>query len=269
MSAPSSVRASVCQFAPGADVEQNRRTVTALVAEAAGSGAHIAVLPEYSNYFVAPLDASIRAYAEPLDGPFVRHLQDLAAEHGLTIVSGLLQKDPDSDRPFNAAVAVDASGVRAVYHKQHLYDAFGNTESDWVTPGAAGAPQTFEVEGTRFGMITCYDLRFPEAMRIVVDAGADVVVVPAEWVHGHLKERHWNTLLSARAIENTVFVVASDHPAPIGVGLSQIVGPDGTTLAATSTTEAVATATLRMADLERVRSINPSLKHRRYRVEPI
>jgi len=159
--------------------------------------------------------------------------------------------------------------VTAAYRKQHLYDAFGSLESEWIAPGPLSAPETFEVGGLRFGMITCYDLRFPEVMRAVVDAGAEAVLVPAEWVNGPLKERHWNTLLSARAIENTVFVAAADHPAPIGVGFSQILAPDGTVLASTSTGAGSAMAALRPEELERVRSINPALRLRRYRVSPV
>jgi predicted amidohydrolase len=267
MTSPS-IQVAVCQFAPGADPERNRAKVAELVRQAATSGARIAVLPEYSNYFLAPFDECIRQHAEPLDGPFVEHLRTLAAEYEITIVAGLLEASEREARPYNAAVAVDAAGVQAVYRKQHLYDAFGNRESDWLTQGPHSSPQTFEVAGVRFGMITCYDLRFPEAMRMVVDAGAEAVIVPAEWVSGPLKERHWNTLLAARAIENTVFVVASDHPAPIGVGLSQILAPDGTVLVSVSTSEAVALATLRMADLERTREANPALRLRRYRVVP-
>ncbi|HCE5431467.1 TPA: hypothetical protein NHH84_003068 [Legionella pneumophila] len=268
MAPSSSIQVAVCQFAPTADPAQNRGRIAELITQVASTGARIAVLPEYSNYFVAPFDETIGQYAEPITGPFVEHLRTLAAKYEVTIVSGLLEVSEYADRPYNTAVAVDALGVRALYRKQHLYDAFGNLESAWITPGPLSDPQIFEVVGVRFGMMTCYDLRFPESMRIVVDAGADVVVVPAEWASGPLKEAHWNTLLAARAIENTVFVVAADHPTPIGVGLSQILAPDGTMLASVSTTEAVASAELRMVDLERTRNSNPALRLRRYRVVP-
>src|SRR5690606_6563376 len=122
---------------------------------------------------------------------------------------------------------VDGSGVRATYRKLHLYDAFGQRESDWVEPGRIAVPETFEVDGVRFALMTCYDLRFPEVARELVDTGAHAILVPAEWVRGPLKEHHWRTLLHARAIENTVFVAAADHPPPLGVGASMIVDPQG------------------------------------------
>ena len=116
--------------------------------------------------------------------------------------------------------------------------------------------------------MTCYDLRFPEVGRLLVDAGADVFLVPAEWVRGPLKEHHWRTLLHARAIENTVFVAAADHPPPLGVGNSLIVDPQGVELAAVGTSTDVAVAHLDVRAIERVRRVNPSLTLRRFRVEP-
>src|SRR5690606_31253007 len=107
-------------------------------------GARLAVFPEYASYFVEPMDESLAAHAEPVDGPFSRALQRLAAEHALTIVAGLVEQAADG-RVRNAVVAVDADGVRATYRKQHLYDAFGQTESDWIEPGALDAPEVFEI----------------------------------------------------------------------------------------------------------------------------
>lgn len=266
MPSSASVMAAVCQFAPTGDVARNRAKITEFVGEAARRNARITIFPEYANYFVNPFDHSIAEHAETLEGPFVEHLQGLSREHDIVIVSGLLQRSDHDERPYNTAVAVDEDGVVAVYHKQHLYDAFGHRESDWIKPGALIEPQVFTVDGMKFGILTCYDLRFPETTRLVVDAGAEGVIVPAEWVQGPLKEFHWNTLLATRAIENTAFVLAADHPPPNGVGLSQIIGPDGIRLAAVSTGEAIGSALIRRSDLQQVRATNPALKLRRYRV---
>lgn len=258
---------AVCQWAPSDSPEGNRARVAGWVSDAAARGAELVVLPEYASYFVAPFDDTLAAHAEPLDGAFTQALQALAAEHGVTIVAGLVERG-DQGRPHNTAVAVDATGIRATYRKQHLYDAFGHAESDWIAPGELGEPETFEVGGLRVGLMTCYDLRFPEAARTLVDAGAEVIVVPSEWVRGPLKEFHWQTLLAARAIENTVYVVAADHPAPIGVGLSQIVGPQGVALATVGSAEGLALASLDPAEIARVRAENPALLLRRYQVTP-
>jgi predicted amidohydrolase len=104
--------------------------------------------------------------------------------------------------------------------------------------------------------------------RVLADAGAEVFVVPAEWVRGPLKEHHWRTLILARAIENTVFVAAADHPPPLGVGLSMIVDPQGVELAAIGTASDIAVAHVDRDAVERVRRVNPSLRLRRFTVVP-
>lgn len=267
MSETAAVPVAVCQFAPTASRADNRERIAELTADAAARGAKLVVFPEYASYFVDPMDESLSTNAEELDGEFVATLTALAAEYAVVIVAGLAER-AEGHRVRNTVVAVRGDGILAVYRKQHLYDAFGQTESDWIEPGAVGEAATFELGGLRFGLMTCYDLRFPEVARTLVDADADVLVVPAEWVRGPLKEHHWTTLLAARAIENTVYVVAADHPTPIGVGHSQIVDPEGVVLAGVGTAPGIAVAVVERSSLARVRKTNPSLRVRRYAVAP-
>jgi predicted amidohydrolase len=259
---------AVAQFAPTADPAANLEAIEQLVATASARGARLVTLPEYSSYFVDPFDDSLAAHAQELDGPFVRALQRIADAYDVVVVAGLLERGSDGQRVRNTVVAVDASGLLAHYRKLHLYDAFGQRESDWVEAGDPGEPPTFALGGLHFGLMTCYDLRFPEVGRTLVDVGADVFLVPAEWVRGPLKEHHWRTLLHARAIENTVFVAAADHPPPLGVGNSLIVDPQGVELAAVGTATDVAVAHLDVGAIARVRRVNPSLALRRFRVGP-
>ncbi|GAA3916053.1 nitrilase-related carbon-nitrogen hydrolase [Microbacterium invictum] len=259
---------AVAQFAPTADAAANLELIEELTERAVARGARVVLFPEYSSYFVHPFDDSLARHAEDLDGPFVQTLTRLAGDHDVHIVAGLLERGADARRVRNTVVAVDGSGVRATYRKLHLYDAFGQRESDWVEPGEIASPETFEVDGLRFALMTCYDLRFPEVARELADTGAQVILVAAEWVRGPLKEHHWRTLLHARAIENTVFVAAADHPPPLGVGASMIVDPQGVELAAVGTTSDVALAWVDAGDVERVRRVNPALQLRRFRVVP-
>lgn len=267
--ADSAVAIAIAQFAPTAGAEANLRHIEELVVRAADRGAALVLFPEYSSYFIDPFDESLAAHAQDIDGPFVTGLIGLAAQHGVHIVAGLLERGRDGRRVRNTVVAVDASGVLARYRKLHLYDAFGQHESDWVEPGEPGEPETFAVGDLTFGLMTCYDIRFPEVARLLADAGADVALVAAEWVRGPLKEHHWRTLLHARAIENTVYVAAADHPPPLGIGHSMVVDPQGVEIAAVGTTTDVAIAWLDKAAVERVRRVNPALRLRRFRVEPI
>ncbi|WP_194398052.1 carbon-nitrogen hydrolase family protein [Microbacterium atlanticum] len=258
----------VAQFAPTADATANREAIAQLAATAAGRGARVVVFPEYSSYFVDPFDESLAHNAEELDGAFVTELRRIASRHDILVVAGLLERASDRERVRNTVVAVDAKGLQAHYRKLHLYDAFGQRESDWVEAGDPAEPQTFGCGGLTFGLMTCYDLRFPEVGRVLVDAGAEVFAVPAEWVRGPLKEHHWRTLLHARAIENTVFVAAADHPPPLGVGHSLIVDPQGMEVAAVGTSTDVAVAHLDIGAIERVRRVNPALRLRRFGVSP-
>lgn len=262
------VAVAVCQFAPTSSRADNLARLAELTADAAGRGAKLIVFPEYASYFVDPMDETLAANAEPLDGPFVSTLTGLAGEYAVVIVAGLVEQASTADRVRNAVVAVGGDGVLAVYRKQHLYDAFGQKESEWIEPGALAEPAVFEVGGLRFGLLTCYDLRFPEVGRLLAVAGAQALVVPAEWVRGPLKEHQWTTLLAARAIENTVYVIAADHPAPIGVGHSQIVDPQGVVLGGVGSAPGIAVAAVESAAIERVRAANPSLRARRYAVVP-
>jgi predicted amidohydrolase len=259
---------AVAQFAPTADRAQNLETIEALTVQAVGRGARAIVFPEYSSYFTDPFDDDLRAHAEPMDGPFTQRLTALAAREDITLVAGLVEMADDGHRVHNTVVAVDHSGIRAHYRKQHLYDAFGQRESEWVAPGALDAPEVFEVDGIVCGIMTCYDLRFPEAARRLVDAGAQAFLVPAEWVRGPLKEAQWTTLLHARAIENTAYVAAADHPPPLGVGGSSIIDPQGVALATIGTATGIAVAVLDPAELDRIRRLNPALALRRYEVRP-
>lgn len=268
MTAADTLAIAVAQFAPTADEAANLEIIEGLVAAASARGARLVVLPEYSSYFIDPFDHSLVEHAQDLDGPFVQALSRLAAAYGPHIVAGLLERGDDGRRVRNTVVAVDGSGLLAHYRKLHLYDAFGQRESDWVEPGELAAPLTFAVAGVTVGLMTCYDLRFPEVGRMLADAEVELVAVPAEWVRGPLKEHHWRTLIHARAIENTLFVAAADHPPPLGVGLSMVVDPQGVEIASVGTATGIAVAHLDREAVARVRRVNPALRLRRLKVVP-
>lgn len=260
---------AVAQFAPGDDVAANLAELERLARAAVGRGARLVVFPEYSMYFTPELGDAMVAAAEPVDGAFVRALGALAGELGVHLVAGMLERTSDPVRFSNTLVALDGDGrLVATYRKQHLYDAFGQHESVRVVPGPLDDPEVFAVDGFTVGMQTCYDLRFPEVTRRLVDAGAELVLVPAEWVRGPLKEHHWRTLATARAIENTVYLAAADQTPPVAVGTSFVLDPMGVELAALGEQPGIAVAWLERDRLEQVRRVNPALALRRYRVLP-
>lgn len=261
------VEIAVAQFSAGTDKGENHLTVRNLVGEAAARGAQVVIAPEYAMYTAPRLDAGVVECAEPLDGPFVAGLLEIATEFGVHLVAGVVESLRGDDHVSNTLVAAAPDGtIAAVYRKLHLYDAFGYKESDVFRAGAITEPATFTVDGLTFGMQTCYDLRFPEVTRRIVDAGADVLAVPAQWVPGPLKEDHWTTLVRARAIENTVYVAAADQSARTGAGNSMIVDPMGVVLASLGDRVGTARADATAERLTEVREKNPALALRRFAV---
>lgn len=268
------VRVTIAQIEVSNDHAANLLVVRSAFTEAQRLQADLLVLPEYASGF-DPRGVGIE-HAEPLDGPFVTTLQRWAAETGVAVIAGTTLPGSGSGtgtgttRAVNAVVAIDGGGhLVGVYRKVHLYDAFGHRESDRLEPGPVDVdPTTMTVGGLTFGVMTCYDLRFPESARRLVDAGADVLVVPAAWAAGDLKADHWRTLARARAIENTSVVLAVGQAGKGVTGRSLLVGPDGQVGLELDERAGLRTADVDPGALGAVREANPSLANRRYAVVP-
>jgi predicted amidohydrolase len=224
--------------------------------------ADLVVLPEAFQRDLGSAGDVLGPDAEPLDGPFVEALSARAAAHGGTWVAGTMERSDDPERPYNTLVVVDPSGLRAAYRKIHLYDSFGFRESDRLLAGPR-TPLTLALGGFTLGLMTCYDLRFPELARELTRAGADLLVVPAAWVAGPRKVRHWRTLVTARAIENVAYVAAVCQPGPRYTGHSMLVDPRGEVLVTAGEDAEVLVAEVSHELLVEARSENPSLLNRR------
>ncbi|WP_051133333.1 carbon-nitrogen hydrolase family protein [Nocardia paucivorans] len=259
---------AVVQFAPHIDRSANLAALAEQVRAAAAHGARVVVAPEYSMFAVARLDRRVLDAAEPLTGPFVTGLAELAAQTGVYLVAGVVETTEAGDgRIHNTLVTLAPDGTLvASYRKVHLYDAFGQRESDIVRPGPLAEPATFTADGVVFGLQTCFDLRFPEGFRRLAAAGAQVLLLPAQWIPGPGKVDQWTTLLRARAIENTVYVAAADQCAPRGAGASMIIDPTGMVLSELADEPGVAYAHIDTDRLARVRAVNPSFALRRYTI---
>lgn len=260
------MRAAVVQMPASDDKPDNLRRLQELVRRAAGEGAELVVAPEAVMHDFARPDTPLGPVAEGLDGPFVTGLRETARELEITVVAGMFQSAADG-RAYNTVVAVRGDELLGTYRKLHLFDALGWRESDQLVPGD-GALLTFGGGGLTFGVQTCYDIRFPELSRALVDRGVDVLLVPAAWVAGSQKEHQWRTLVTARAIESTAYAVVACQSPPRYVGCSAVIDPMGTSVATVATTEGVAVAELSPARVAEVRAAVPSLQHRRFRVEP-
>jgi deaminated glutathione amidase len=251
------------QLAPTTDLAANRRTIETLVEEAAADNVELLVLPEEAMLLADGVDVPLGELARAEWPGFVGFVSGLAKRHGMAIIAAGYE-GTDGDRPYNTIVALDEHGVeRARYRKLHLYDAFAYRESDYVTPGDAN-PVVVELAGVNVGLVNCYDLRFPELTRNLIDQGADLLSVSAAWVSGAMKEDHWRTLLRARAIESTTWLVAAGSASPDCIGMSMVVDPFGVVRSALGgETYGLAVTTMSQRRTDEVRAVLPVLENRR------
>jgi len=261
------MRIALGQLPGSPDPAVNLGRVREALSDAARRGADLAVFPEAT---LARFGSDLRAVAEPIDGAFGSGLASAARSTGVALVAGVFEPAPGG-RVYNTAVAYDGAGTLvAAYRKIHLFDSLGEQESAVVAPGSE--PVVTDLAGIRAGIMTCYDIRFPELARALTAQGAALIVIPAAWAAGLFKEEHWVTLARARAIENTVWVAAacqvpdpSAPPtrAPTGVGRSLLVDPMGAVRTDLGPFAAVGVADLDITLTKQVRTMLPALEHRR------
>ncbi len=259
------MRIALGQLVSSARKEENLDAALHAIRQARRSGADLVLLPEVFMTFLARSDPRTAAsVAEPVDGPFVSALAGEARAHGLYVGCGIWETAPgEQTRAFNTVVLLGPRGdLLMTYRKTHRYDAFGFRESDRTIAGT-DAPRIVRTPLGTLALLVCYELRFPELMRMTVLDGADVILVPAAWVAGSLKEQHWTTLVQARAIENTVFVAAANQTGTICTGRSLLVDPMGVILADGGEEPGVVVGDIELARIARVRETLPVLAHRR------
>lgn len=253
------MQVTLVQLAATLDSAANRDQVEGRLRDLDGSA--LVVLPEATMHDFGPADHDLAAVAEPLDGPFVDLLAGEARRLRTTIVAGMFERT--DDLPYNTLVVVGPDGdLTATYRKIHLYDSFGYRESERLRAGEI-EPVVVTVEDLTVGLMTCYDLRFPELARGLVDRGADAFVVPAAWVAGEHKVEHWRTLLRARAIENTVWVAAAGQGGSRYTGHSLVADPWGTIVEEALGGDELVTAQVAVDAVRESRDVNPSLANRR------
>ncbi|MBP6019063.1 MAG: carbon-nitrogen hydrolase family protein [Burkholderiaceae bacterium] len=264
------MKVSISQFKSTASIPDNLEVIKRHISDAAESGARLIVFPEASMIAYETSGQELVAITRDSTAPFVQAVCDEALRHAIHVFIGIYEPYDDM-RTKNTILHIDDVGVvQGRYEKIHLYDAFSFVESEKNKPGDLLAEHAevyvAAIDGIQFGILNCYDLRFPEISRIAVDKGADVLVYSAGWIAGSLKEMHWETLLKARAIENTCFAVASCQPPPTSVGMSMLIDPSGLVVAGMAEQTGVVTAEIGMHRLAEVRKHLPCLEHRRYAI---
>jgi nitrilase len=261
------------QMVSGADVGRNLVAAAGLLRESRRRGARVAALPENFAFMGLAESDKLAIAEEDGTGPIQATIAELALELGLWIVAGTVPlRVPGDDRTAAACLVFDAGGRRvARYDKIHLFDVAipgreeRYQESASVRPGQA--PVCLDTPAGRLGLAVCYDLRFPELFRRLLDLGAEWFCLPAAFT-APTGRAHWETLLRARAIENLCHVVA---PAQSGFhengrethGDSMIVDCWGRVLARLPRGTGVVVGEIDLVRQRELRQNFPSLSHRR------
>jgi predicted amidohydrolase len=252
------MRVHVIQLAYGDDESPEQRTARVADLVRAQRGADLVVLPELWPQGGFCYDRW-EEQAQGLDGPVVEAMRDAARELGATLHMGSLVERDEAGRLFNTSVLLGADGdLLATYRKVHLF-GFGEGEPKLMTPGDG------PVVRDTLGLATCYDLRFPEMFRALLDRGAEVVLMPAAWPAKRVQ--HWRLLARARAVENQSYVVACNTAGthagvPMG-GHSMVVDPWGERVAEAGEAEEVLVVDLDPTLVRRTRESFPVLADRR------
>ncbi|MFF4571248.1 carbon-nitrogen family hydrolase [Streptomyces sp. NPDC001410] len=261
------MRASLIQIAveEGESVADRRQRAASLVREQAG--ADLVVLPElWTTGAFAYAEFGLEA--EPLEGSTYEVMAKAASDAGVWLHAGSIpERDPDGPL-YNTSLVFSPSGeLAAAYRKIHR---FGFDKGEAVLMSAGRDLVTVRLPGTTLGVATCYDLRFPELFRSLVDAGAETLVIPAGWPER--RRAHWTLLAQARAVENQAFVLAcgtaGTHAGVPQAGHSIVVDPWGEVLAEAGAGEEILTVDFDPAKVTATREQFPALKDRMLGLEP-
>nr|WP_202425311.1 carbon-nitrogen family hydrolase [Streptomyces sp. HUCO-GS316] len=240
-------------------VTSRRQRVASLVRDQAG--ADLVILPELWTTGAFAYEDFARE-AEPLEGPTYEVMAKAASDAGVWLHAGSIpERDPEGPL-YNTSLVFSPSGdLAAAYRKIHR---FGFDKGEAVMMSAGRELVTVRLPGTTLGVATCYDLRFPELFRGLVDAGAETLVVPAGWPER--RRSHWTLLAQARAVENQAFVLAcgtaGTHARVPQAGHSIVVDPWGEVLAEAGAQEEVLTVDFDPGRVATTRELFPALKDR-------
>ena len=265
----SSVKCAILQTYVYQEKKRNLIQAAELLVDPALQDIDLAILPEmfccpYENKFFPE-------YAEPEGGETWEKCSRLAADHGIYLVSGSMPERDEEGRIYNTSYVFDRKGHQIGKHrKMHLFDIDIKggqyfKESDTLTPG--DQVTVFDTEFGRMGLCICYDFRFPELARLMVDKGAQVIIVPAAFnmTTGPL---HWELMFRQRAVDNQVYTIGAAPARDLNAGYhswghSIAADPWGKVLMEMEEKPAVKVVELELDEVKKVREQLPLLKHRR------
>jgi predicted amidohydrolase len=235
------------------DVRRNLNAMVRWIELAKNKGAHIVCFPEL-NITGYSTQEEINHVAEPVPGPITRHLSNLSKSHKIVILTGMVEKD-ETGHVFSSHLVIKPDGFSGVYRKLHI----APPEQGIFTPGST--IPLFEARGVKFGIQLCYDAHFPELSTRMAVKGADLIFIPHASPRGTPEEKYrsWMRHLTARAFDNSLFIVACNQTGENDKGLcfpgiAVIIGPSGNVIKKKlSHKESLVLVDLKSEDLDRVR----------------
>jgi predicted amidohydrolase len=259
---------AIVQMKSSEDKMENLQLSVDFIREAAKKKSNLICFPEFQMAYspVSQPANQLSEIAESVnDGNFITTLRKAAKVNKISIISTIYEKSNSgfNNRVYDTVVLIDSKGeISSVYRKLHLYDALGFKESDKMMAGDM-IEKPVKTSVGNIGLMICYDIRFPEMSRILTVKGANVLVSPSAWVHGVMKEEHWQTLLKARAIENGLYIIAPDQVGNIFSGRSMAIDPFGVVLLDMGNREGMEVVEIDKSRVQKVRELLPLLKNRR------
>lgn len=262
--------AAVCQIEVSSDKEKNIARAEEMIIEAAQGGAKLVVLPEMFN---CPYEGKqFPHYAEEYsDGMTVAALARIAGEQQVFLIGGSIP-EKDGDKIYNTSFIFNQLGELVGHHRKiHLFDVDlpgGLRFYESETLGAGNKLTLVDSPWGKIGIVICYDVRFPELIRLMVDSGAKIIVVPAAF-NMTTGPAHWHSLLKIRAVDNQVFLIAAsparnEQAGYVAFGHSLIIDPWGDIIGEANAREEIIYGTIDLAKIDKVRTQLPLLKHRRF-----
>ena len=254
-------KAGLVQFdVKSGQVETNLNTALGHLEKLAAKNVSLAVLPEM---FSCSFDNENLSKHSKLSDKVVESLSFFARKNQMAIAGTLPEKE--KGQIFNTMVFIDVDGkVKARYRKLHLFRLTG--EHLYYTAG--NKIVTIDSSFGRLGLMTCYDLRFPELARSLYLKGAQMIIVSAQWPEP--RKEHWKALVTARAIENQLFMVCSNRTGTEGdlmfPGMSLIVDPMGNVLTEAANNEKIAFADIDPGLVKKARTLIPCSTDRRQEI---
>jgi deaminated glutathione amidase len=259
---------AIVQMRSSEDKMENLELSIDFIREAAKKKSSMICFPEFQMAY-SPVSMSAKQLSEKAesvnDGNFIATLRKAAKVNKISIISTIYEKNGSrfDNRVYDTAVLIDSNGeISSIYRKLHLYDALGFKESDKMMAGNM-IEKPVKTSVGNIGLMICYDIRFPEMSRILTVNGANILVSPSAWVHGVMKEEHWQTLLKARAIENGSYMIAPNQIGNIFSGRSMAVDPFGVVLLDMGNREGMEVVEIDKSRVQKVRELLPLLKNRR------